>query len=974
MQPNHEIDVLRADDLLSLHVEFYGLSLATPPGQPARLTRSPGHPAFIVVRFPPQHIAEEAFAARTLGSKPTPYAATISGPSSLAFMVPDDTVEIPYTLQDVLDCLRKFALAHPDPQSSDVPGSGLEVPYRLMLIPAASDRWSHRVEAVALPPDGWIELWHTRMGASSGDDTGDLSARAVDTRAPNIDPFSSPAVAALTARQRTEIVQRSSNPADNPLRVEQFMLTALGASVHLRSDWRQPLPAGTSLVSWHHIVSLGRDQYVRIVEQGFLFPFGHRAARTTITARDFIPVPTAGQAGVLVQRSFITVQQPERDYGPLLAAYAHHGREMPFRRIRLLTLDTPTLDVPAGGFLHDGSRAFKFHLVAEDALGQPSDFGLPLIFVRGDQNTVEGLQLAQRTYAGELANRTADLRNQKVALGEDPDNPGQPGDSGLKVGAMTFHAQLAVADPTLGSAPVPPLSGLHVDKLPPGDPLFLPILESADVSLPAVDQLFGSSGVSGATTVALHPSYLTAGYSTHNPNRVFAALLHELTPTLPADKAGGLAAPTMRLNGLSRLLGPVAKVDSTLPPLPPPNGPPGSVPPPIDPGDLIGDTKLLGAIALKDIVAAIPPGSPAPTPEDLSPEHLLANLDRPDFKLSTPVLTTRSTSRGVETYFAWKPALKPPGTFGAFVLTGDTQLALHALTIAPVGAGAPADGTSPTSQVGGTLSSFALEFGKVIRVAFDRLTFKAAQGQPMGVEAVIAAIDFGGKLQFVNELRNVLPLTGFGNAPTLGAGPDGVVVGYSLGIPSVGVGVFSLQNIALSASLSLPFVEKPATVRFALSERHHPFLVTAGIFGGGGYFALEVPTTGDPQIEAAIEFGGNVSLDLFVARGGVYLMAGLYFAMKASEVDLHGYLRCGGYLEVLGIISIAVEFYMELLYVSQTNKVAGTATLTVAVKVLFFSTSVSLSLHKEFAGSGADPTFDEVMCLDAWRQYCEAFA
>jgi hypothetical protein len=64
-----------------------------------------------------------------------------------------------------------------------------------------------------------------------------------------------------------------------------------------------------------------------------------------------------------------------------MAAYANNGREMPFRRIRLMTLETPALDVPAGGFLNAGSRAFKFHLVAEDVLGQQSEFDLPLIFV-----------------------------------------------------------------------------------------------------------------------------------------------------------------------------------------------------------------------------------------------------------------------------------------------------------------------------------------------------------------------------------------------------------------------------------------------------------------------------------------------------------------------------------------------------------------------------------------------------------------
>ena len=969
MEPNHQFDVLRADDLLSLHFEFYGLSLTTSPDQPPRLTRIAGQSAFIVVRFPPQHVIEEAFPFGDLASRQPPYAAAIAGPSSLAFKVPDDTTEIPYTLRDLLAGLRTFALSGAD-QPPDTPRTAVEVPYHLVLVPEDSTQWKHRVEAVPLPTAGRIELWHSRMDTSTGDVAG---ARAVETRAPNVDIFASPAVAALTARQREEIVQRSSNPADNPLRVEQFMLTTLGASVHLRSDWRQIPPLGTSLESWQHITSLGREQYVQIVERGFLFPFGHRAAVTTVTKREFTQLFSAtGRVGQLVQHSFITVQQRERDYQPLLKAYAHNGREWPFRRVRLLTEETPpSVNVPDGGFVREGSRVFPFKLVAEDAFGQPIAFELPLIFVRENQNTMTELQPIQRTYAGDLEDRTTDLPSQTVPLGEDPEHPSQPGDSSLKVGAMTFHAQLAAADPTLGGAPGLPLGGLHLDRLPQSDPLFLPILATADAAVPAADRLFGSSDVSGATTIALHPNYLAGGYSLQNVNQVFATLQSELMLTLPAAKAGGLAAPTMRLNGLSRVLGPVAKVDSVFPP---PVGTPGASPPPIDPADLIGDTKLLGAIALKEIIAAIPAGSPGPSAADLEPEQLLANLDRPDFKLSTPVLTTRSTPDRVDTYFAWKPKLKEPDTFGVFVLKGDTQLAVHAHTSAPVGASGPTNG-SPALQIGGTLSSFAIEFGGVIRVEFERLTFSSGQGQAMRVDAVIAAIQFSGALRFVNALRNVLPPKGFSDAPTLSAGEEGVVVGYSLCIPSVGVGVFSLQNLALSSSLSLPFVEKPARVRFALSERHHPFLVTVSVFGGGGYFALEVPTKGEIQVEGAIEFGGSISLDLLVARGGVYLMAGVYFTMKAGEVDLHGYLRCGGYLEVLSIISVSVEFYMELNYHPKTNTVGGEATLTVAVRVPFFSASVPLSIKKEFAGSGADPTFKDVVpTVDVWRQYCEKFA
>jgi hypothetical protein len=41
--------------------------------------------------------------------------------------------------------------------------------------------------------------------------------------------------------------------------------------------------------------------------------------------------------------------------------------------------------------------------------------------------------------------------------------------------------------------------------------------------------------------------------------------------------------------------------------------------------------------------------------------------------------------------------------------------------------------------------------------------------------------------------------------------------------------------------------------------------------------------------------------------------------------------------------------------------------------VLFFSESVSITMHKEF-GSGADPSFGDQISAGDWSTYCAAFA
>jgi len=143
---------------------------------------------------------------------------------------------------------------------------------------------------------------------------------------------------------------------------------------------------------------------------------------------------------------------------------------------------------------------------------------------------------------------------------------------------------------------------------------------------------------------------------------------------------------------------------------------------------------------------------------------------------------------------------------------------------------------------------------------------------------------------------------------------------------------------------------------------------------------LEARPTKDGSLElvdAALEFGAAASLNLGVASGSVSIMAGIYFKLELknghNDVSLGGYVRLNGELEVLGLISVSVEFYMGLTYESATEKVVGRATLTVKVKIAFFSKSVSLSVERKFGGGG-DPFFGEAVSRADWNDYCDAFA
>lgn len=228
----------------------------------------------------------------------------------------------------------------------------------------------------------------------------------------------------------------------------------------------------------------------------------------------------------------------------------------------------------------------------------------------------------------------------------------------------------------------------------------------------------------------------------------------------------------------------------------------------------------------------------------------------------------------------------------------------------------------------------------------------------------------------MNELRNYLEPANFADPPFLDVTPQGITAGYSLTIPAVSVGVVSIANIALGARLTLPFTGEPMRLRFNLSERQSPFTVSVAPFGGGGFFALAVGMDGVETLEASLEFGGCVAIDLGVASGGISLMAGIYLKIEvtSNHSQLTGYVRANGSLEVLGLISVTLEFYLGLDYDFGAGKAWGECRVSVKVEVLLFSASVTVTMRKQFAGSSGDPPFGIMMPQPRWTAYASAFA
>ena len=688
-------------------------------------------------------------------------------------------------------------------------------------------------------------------------------------------------------------------------------------------------------MQWRHVATMARDHYVRVLYAGYLFPFGHRAVLVKVTERKFRYLEdrqTPGQVAYLFQRRFILVRQPTR-------TYTH--RESPFRSVTLKTRVTPNLQDPTDpeSKIMDPNEEvfwprvlsgnafvdFPFHLSATDWEGRKLEFNAPLIFVSKNVDELATIANVVSYYNG--LSVTGDRRQRAFggqSLAYAP--PDEPGDTTLETSTISFDAE----------------------HKPSETPHFWPGMAQAQVDIPAVKNLVGKPAPS---TIEWESTYTAAsGNSIGNAAQVFAKIVGNSPLDFGStDKSGGLVAPNLDISGLSRALGPVGG---------PVNQMVGGQ---FNPQDIF-DTgvKLLGGIELWQII------------KDL----VFSNAANTAGKL--PQFVTVQDGDIIRTTYTWTLSQNELVNTGLFVPGPGATFTLQAVLEKKL------DASPPTYSIKGELTDFAVVLlpspNDLISIGFDSVSFTAEKDKKVDTSVQLNDIQFLGILEFVNELRNYLPLDGFSDPPILDivTAPDpGLNVGYTLGIPTIGIGILTIQNITLSAGFFLPFGDAPMNFHFAFCERQQPFILTVSFFGGGGFFSMDIGIEKVVLIEAALEFGAAAAINLGVASGKASMMAGFYFQKAGADFSLTGYFRANGSLSVLGIITVSLEFYLGLTYASKGisphgGTLWGQAKLTVKIEILFFSASVSISMEREFAGS--DPTFRELVSPSVWADYCDAFA
>jgi hypothetical protein len=991
------VSVTRPQDLLGLELIGSNMAFEVVDGQAPTLGPGPQkNTSFWRVVFPPQYVAEQAFheAAEqpSLDKGPNeplvpPVDARMAGPTQLAFIVPPDLPRFPLTLANLLDWSRYeqagTALDNPgQPPPLQRPDldrqTAIEIPYRMLLSVDNASGWSHAVTA----PADLSELWNTRLALRKPIGNGHF---VIDERvssgtrqgrvfySPDLDAPEDPVFTSLNANERQQIARLTSgsSPAAHSFEVKELMLTGLGGTMHVDTNWNPP--AGFDVTLWQHTASFGRDQYVRVGKRGFIAPYGHRATQIIVSERRFLAPQGDGAQAIagLVQFSYIIVTQPVRSYA---------GLDLPFTQIEFATRVTPILSPPepfpntnAFWIQSLGDVPLIFDLAATDLLSRTVAFRAPAIFIgddADDQSFDNSVDAAVTLFRSDSTiNTPVDFKRQKIAFAPS----GDPEATSFETAALS----LDILDlRTNGGSWRDPQTG---------EPLFRPTMASASIRHAAAAAL---AGAPGTVSVSYFPDYVKqADLRTAAANTgvdVFLLIEKEVAAKakLGADKAG-LASPAYALTSISKQFGAVG-------------GDPRNIPQKIVPGDFLDDSaKFLGDIQLSSLIKT----------DGISQ---IPNLNTVINKAPDGTPTSAITT------FEWHPPLEVPLNEGALSLIfTNTTLDLTVKIITQLTA-PPVPPPPPVSDLFGQVSAFQISFAGLVALHFDSMTFHSVTGQKPKIDVKLdktLPVEFLGDLEFVNALRDLIPSNGFSpssalpsaalaasdapapaNGPFLDVTPNLIIAGFSLAVPSVGIGVFSLENIRLRAALTLPLEDSPVSFAFNFGERDHKFLLTVDLLAGGGFLAIELNSQGIQRLEFAIEFGANVALNLFVATGSAHVLAGAHLIYSESDgPSFTAYLRAGGELTVLGLVSISVDFYLAMIYRSDTHDLHGIATLTVEVSVAFISKSVSLTMERSFAGSGGSaaqqrlvaacvpvplgaPTLEDILSEADWSAYAGAFA
>jgi hypothetical protein len=451
---------------------------------------------------------------------------------------------------------------------------------------------------------------------------------------------------------------------------------------------------------------------------------------------------------------------------------------------------------------------------------------------------------------------------------------------------------------------------------------FHPQLDRLTAALPALRALLGDPDK--LVPLKFSDTFLSLGAAEPLP------LLFEPGNSYSADfagRAGALVTPSFAADAISRLYGPVAKAGQLK--------------------DAAG--KLSAARVFGDIARIL--GLPL---KDLAP-----SLDAP------PEITLVSPNSAKMTW--QNVVLKDLAPFKA----GPTTRLNLTITRSPE--------HLTTSCV---INDFTLQLG-LLDVGIGSMTYTQEDDRPPRLEVHGVTLDVGGPLNLLKELLakvNLGPV-----APDIAVTSKQISVGYLQPIPEVTTVGFSLRNILFRLGVTVPLDGAPLTVELAFASRANPFALNVLLFGGGGYVDLVLTDNKVNRFDAALEFGASASIGIGIAQAEVHVLGGIRYELVGDNTQVSGYLRFGGGVDILGLISVSLEVVITLTYQRAANALIGRATLVVSIDLTFYSDSVTVDTGEyQISGDapshqgprmrrGLSPADETETGLAVWQEYRRAF-
>ncbi|UMB59336.1 hypothetical protein MHL31_09610 [Lutibacter sp. A80] len=826
------------------------------------------------------------------------------------------------------------------------------------------------------------ELWHTHLGVKMKD--GSISnqlSKLKTIRAlwafeakEKVDGYTAqgdkPFRASINGEQRHQLVHLTSNYnlpnlTPQPVQVKKLILSNLGAYLDWHTHFKIPATINSlDLIEWGHLATLGRDHFVKIVQEGYLFPFGHKAAVVTITERKF---DKSTKAAVNKQLKYIVILENIVTYERVDSL--NKFIKFPFQEVKINNKQTPDIDNPGDASLIDnsvknflinvGGKGYPFDLSLTDKEGIIQHVRMALGFIEKSvalKTNTTLLKEAIKTYHEDyVAYTNVALNGQEIAYAESFVG----GDTLFETESIQFGAKIY------------PAKGADTLK-------FHPIMRSSKVFIEAVDKITNSRK---PVEIYLEDD--------NNPGDIFASVLDTFVDfSGGSGSSGGFITPNMSITALSKLEGAIGGKLDELKEL---KFSPASVFGNVDDVGNSIDTdrlddlplgKIFGVISLASLLLNIDLNtnelkndleefkakvkeikekiealknkilyyenlakqSIEDIEEEFSNIRNLVNTDiqaeidayiqreidlvKEEIKKEVANLINKLAERtpkipNLKTYvtdtaffaeYKYQPDFKGANNKPIVVFpnllkveVGDKKKALSITTILKK----PFElGESPSLKTLARFDNFAIDIVPLLKFKFKYLEFKSGSNSKTDVKIEMDAndpIQFKGALSFVNNLQSIIPNTGFSkDGPYIDLQPTGVKCGFNISVPNVEVGICMITNISLGAYAMLPFTGAPLTMGFNFCTRENPFLLTISAFGGGGYFMMITTLEGIQSLEAAFEFGAAMSLNVGVASGSVSVMGGFYFKMELVEVDGNevSNVALSGYLRMNGRLSI----------------------------------------------------------------------